>query len=126
MLRAVLTRITPGRPEAQLACVDLVPLRQSGDLSVHLVTGGADRLEQHVRIPEWDSTWQPVDLLAHALNVARAARELSADGAAAVVLPGELAAELCKIALASGQLDEQTTEDVRALMTQVLEHGRVG
>lgn len=139
MLRAVVHRVSPGRPEAQLATVDVVPLQRTGRFSCHVTAGDgrADaRIDQHVDVAEWDPTRPAVDLIGHVLNVARAQRELEAEGVQAVVLPAELAAQLAKIALwaldtpsVQGPpfaVDEDFARDVRALMTQALGAGRIG
>lgn len=134
MLQAHLLRVAPGRPDAQLGTVTVIPMRREGRFSVHVAQQSLDGrglMEQHVDVDEWDATRPPLDLLAHALNLARSQRELRADGVQAVVVPAELAAQLCKVVLAIADRetqpvpDDELVEDCRALLTQVLDAGHV-
>lgn len=116
MLVATLTRIGDGnRPESGLGTITIAPRRPSriddheGRFSVHVTTGPAEeRYEQHVELRGAPTHGPAVDLLAHALNVAKAERELAVDGVRAVSIDVEFAAQLARIvhtAVLSGSVD---------------------
>jgi hypothetical protein len=134
LLVASLTRVGGGRPEAQLGTVTIAPRRPSrhddrGRFSVHVTTGPAEeRIEQHVELAHAPTNGPALDLLAHALNVARAERELSLDGVDAVVMSADFAAQLARLATtaiakhpAEFDQSDEFLDQLRHLRQQVLE-----
>lgn len=104
MLIARLSRVTPGRGEADLGIISITsrsPRRADpkppARFDAHVVTGPADeRWEEHVHVDGWNSTRPAVELLHHALGLAIAQHNQHEAGVDAVCMAVELAAYLAK------------------------------
>lgn len=125
MLVCRLARTTPGRGEADLGIITITSLRPTRGgrrrMTAHIVTGpGHERIEQHVEIPDPPHDCLGIDLLHYVLGVARAQRDLGAQGVHGVVLPADFAVGLTKLARqAIAASDRKPSADFEAQLDEL-------